>query len=240
MAELAAITFDFWNTLVRQQTAELRDIRRRLVADALVTIDEPREAEVIEAAFDVVREQFDEHWKDGKQFVMSNAVDVFIRILGIEHGDVNRTTLEAAWLVAGQNYPVELVEPGLGKTLSGLRDTGVRLGIICDVGLIPSSVLIEHLETFGLKDYFDHWSFSDTVGYYKPAPEIFAHAHQGLGVTDPSATLHIGDLRRTDVAGARAFGARSARYRSAFDDTDDSDAEADHVVDSHQELLDLI
>ena len=78
--------------------------------------------------------------------------------------------------------------------------------------MTPSTSLRRQLERHGLLDYFDHWSFSDEVGWYKPAPQIFEHALAGLGVTEPARAAHVGDLRRTDVAGARAHGLLSVRY----------------------------
>ena len=49
----------------------------------------------------------------------------------------------------------------------------------------------------------------------------------------------MGDLRRTDVAGARALGMRSVRIRARHDDTSEL-PDADHVVDSHAELAALL
>ncbi len=40
----------------------------------------------------------------------------------------------------------------------------------------------------------------------------------------------MGDLRRTDVAGARAMGMVSIRYTGISDDTSQPEPEADHVV----------
>ena len=59
---------------------------------------------------------------------------------------------------------------------------------------------------------FAGWSFSDEVGWYKPAPQMFQHSLDYLGTT-ASATAHIGDIRRTDVAGANAAGFLAIRYR---------------------------
>ena len=53
---------------------------------------------------------------------------------------------------------------------------------------------------------------------YKPAPEIFEHALAGLGGVDPAEAAHVGDLRRTDIAGARAMGILALRYRGVNDD----------------------
>ena len=67
------------------------------------------------------------------------------------------------------------------------------------------------MEGFGLLRFFDHWSFSDEVGCFKPFPPIFEHAMAGLGVDDPGAIAHVGDGRRTDVAGALAMGMIAVR-----------------------------
>ena len=70
---------------------------------------------------------------------------------------------------------------GIDVALEELRRRGVRLGIICDVGFTPSTGLRRMLEGFGLLEHFSGWSFSDDVGWYKPAPEIFEHALGYLG-----------------------------------------------------------
>jgi ribonucleotide monophosphatase NagD (HAD superfamily) len=46
----------------------------------------------------------------------------------------------------------------------------------------------------------------------------------------------VGDLRRTDIAGANAFGMVSVRYTGVFDDQSIAEPEADHVVADMREL----
>jgi putative hydrolase of the HAD superfamily len=97
-------------------------------------------------------------------------------------------------------------------------------------------VLREHLIRHGVLPLFDHWSFSDEVGAYKPSPVIFEHALAGLGGPTPERVAHVGDLRRTDVAGARAMGMTAIRYAGIFDDDSADQPEADHVVTDHADL----
>jgi len=73
------------------------------------------------------------------------------------------------------------------------------------------------------------------VGAYKPDPSMFRAALDGLGIDDPSSVVHVGDLRRTDVAGARSMGLGTVRFRGAVDDPEAGD-EADHVVDRLSDL----
>ena len=54
-------------------------------------------------------------------------------------------------------------------------------------------------------------SASTLTGRFKPAPEAFRHALDGLGV-DPSDAAHVGDNARTDVAGAKALGMVAVQY----------------------------
>ena len=103
--------------------------------------------------------------------------------------------------------------------------------------MTPSTILREHLEKHGLLEWFDHWSFSDEVGVYKPDRRIFDHALAGLGGVDPAEAAHIGDLRRTDIAGAKALGITAVRYTGVFDDPPaEGLPEADLVVADHADL----
>ena len=58
----------------------------------------------------------------------------------------------------------------------------------------------------------------------------------GLEIDDFATVVHVGDLRRTDVAGARAMGMETVRFRGVFDDPGPGD-EADYVMDDLRELL---
>jgi putative hydrolase of the HAD superfamily len=81
-------------------------------------------------------------------------------------------------------------------------------------------------------------AFSDEVGVPKPDAAIFRAALDALGVP-PEKALHVGDLRRTDVAGARDLAMRSVRIRASHDDLSPL-PDADFVVDSHAVLRRLL
>jgi putative hydrolase of the HAD superfamily len=61
----------------------------------------------------------------------------------------------------------------------------------------------------------------------------------GLDIDDPSTVVHVGDLRRTDVAGARALGMATVRFRGVVDDDGPGD-EADHVIERLADLPGLL
>ena len=71
---------------------------------------------------------------------------------------------------------------------------------------------------------------------------IYGRRVGGNGVDDPAAMAHIGDLRRTDIAGALGMGMTAVRFRGVIDDpeTEENPQEGDHVIDRHDQLLDAL
>jgi putative hydrolase of the HAD superfamily len=225
---IEAVTFDHWNTLVVEK-GELPG--RRL--DAWMGIFEDAgfavEREQISAVFKVAWDRYVAAWTANEQYHAAEAAEHCVEVLGFHVPDDLKPALIDAFAHAGRGVDFELT-PGVEECLTALKAAGVRLGIICDVGFTPSDVLRENLIRREVLPLFDHWSFSDEVGVYKPGREIFEHALEGLGGVDPSRAAHVGDLRRTDVAGAIAMGMVSVRYVGVFDDDSVPEPEADHVV----------
>jgi putative hydrolase of the HAD superfamily len=227
---LRAVTFDFWQTLVSERRGEMRELQvarwQQLLADA----GQPRDTEQLTAAFAANWEIFEERWRSNAgPYGAPETVAFVAERLGVELADGVRGELEDAFRVVGETAALQLA-PGLEACLKALRDAGVRLGIVCDVGLTPSPVLRRRLERFGILRYFDAWAFSDETGWFKPAAEAFRPALDGLGV-EPSEAAHIGDNERTDVAGAKALGMVAIQYTGLFDVAAwPSEGLADHVI----------
>jgi FMN phosphatase YigB (HAD superfamily) len=239
---IAAVTFDFWNTLVRADPPGTRLARAAHLNTAFERHGLEVSPEHLDAAFDHAVDVFNERWVRNEQFRDEHAAVAVLERLEIPTGHPAHLDLVSAFCEAAVGLVHDLA-PGVAAMLASLSAAGVRIGIVCDVGLTPSTVLRGYLEANGVLDRFDHWSFSDEVGVYKPSPRIFEHALAGLGVNDPARAAHVGDLRRTDVAGARGMGMVSIRYRGLHDDdgpAKDGGAEADHVIDHHEQLLDLL
>lgn len=127
---------------------------------------------------------------------------------------------------------------GALDTLKALNSASIGLGLICDTGFTPSRVVRQFLDEAGLLDFLEVQCFSDEVGVPKPGNEIFAKALAGLGVRPPES-LHVGDLRRTDIAGAHDVGMHAARFRGIHDDKSGG-AEAEMVFDRHDQILDAL
>jgi len=237
---LDAITFDHWNTLVHEDENSNLSHRRidrwvaRLAEDGHVL-----ESDMLRGAFATTWEAFTVDWHAGVQRSGEDAARHALSILELPITDELSAELIELFVGAGHGIDFQLC-PGIETCLRTLKEAGLKIGIICDVGFTPSSVLREHLDRRGLLQYFDGWSFSDEVGAYKPSKVIFDHALATLGDPSPNRVAHIGDLRRTDVAGARAMGMMAVRYSAVFDDPPENGPEANVVVHDYADLPRLL
>jgi putative hydrolase of the HAD superfamily len=234
---LEAITFDFWNTLMWEGPDALVDSR---VAALLGIIEEtglPIDETALRSAHQFAFDQYQADWRANRQFCVPDAVSSMAEHLGIEMDQALRASLIHAFDQGGDDAVLHLAD-GVERCLHRLAASGLKLSIVCDIGLTPSPVVRRHLQRQGLLELFGSWAFSDEVGCYKPDPRIFKSALEGLGCVDPSRVAHVGDRLRTDVAGARALGMRTVRYTGVYDDPEPHSLEADVVLRDYGDLPD--
>lgn len=234
---IKAVTFDFWNTIACEPPGTMAEARQRAVASACEACGVEVEAELLVASLEEVALSYQRSWSAGTHFHPQEGAEMIVRALGVE--GAAREMVAEAFLTAGRGASLEL-SPDIRPCLAALAERQIRLGIVCDVGFTGGELLRDFLGREGLLEHFSGWAFSDEVGHYKPSPQIFEAALDALAA-QPAEAVHVGDLRRTDVAGARGIGMRTVRYRGLHDDCGaDGGAEAEFVVDSHRELPDLI
>ena len=230
-----AVTFDFWNTLAYEATGELASRRHAawlgLFEEAGIAV----EPAAVWAAFGSAWDAHQTAWKANRQYLADEAAAHALEHLGIEIPADLAEDLTAAFGGAGEDIELRLTG-GIEECLRALSGAGVKLGIICDVGFTPGEHLRGFLDRRGLLGYFDGWAFSDEVGVYKPSAGAFRHALGELGGVEPGDAAHVGDLKRTDIAGAKAFGMRAIRYVGVYDDEDGDGPEGDLVLADHAEL----
>ena len=235
MTAIEAVTFDFWNTLVYELRGELRGRRLEAWSGLLEEAGFALERVQLEAVFDGAWEKYLTSWEANEQFLAAQAAEHIIENLGFTVPPDVRDALVEAFGTVGADVELHLAD-GVEACLRTLKGAGLKLGIICDVGFTPSSTLRDHLIRHGVLPLFDHWSFSDEVGAYKPSPVIFHHALEGLGGPVPERVAHVGDIRRTDIAGALAMGMVAVRYTGIEDDDSAPGPEGHHVVKHFDQL----
>ncbi|MBR3504007.1 MAG: HAD hydrolase-like protein [Clostridia bacterium] len=132
--------------------------------------------------------------------------------------------------------------PGAKETMLALYEEGYTIAMVAD-GLVESfhNTMTQH----GLDHIFAAKAISEAVGVEKPDARMFQCAMDQLGLsgTDKPRILMIGNNLAKDVAGANAFGVRSAflrmspRYRHEWSNAAET---PDYVLDRPEELPALL
>jgi putative hydrolase of the HAD superfamily len=120
--------------------------------------------------------------------------------------------------------------PDAAQTLSCLRSSGLKLGLITNGSFRMQS---RKLQCLALSPLFDTILISDVEGISKPDRQIFHRALERLN-TNPAQAVFVGDHPEVDVAGALAAGMQAIWRR---DPSVSRMVEADGVI---EELADLL
>jgi putative hydrolase of the HAD superfamily len=234
----AAVTFDCWNTLLFEPDWRVAHAHR---VDALVRTVAAQGGHVTRddaaVAFDRAWTNHMDEWRAGRATGAREVAHDALALLGRRSDGEGLEHLVREYENASHSGRV-LALDGARDALARLRRAGVRCGLICDTGLTPGRVVRLLLAHHGLLEHLEVQIFSDEQGVPKPDPLVF---HAALASLDapPDQSVHIGDLRRTDVAGARSVGMASLRIRARHDD-ESGLPEADAVVDSYGDVLALL
>jgi len=240
---LKGITFDFWDTIVDDDTDEPKRAAQGLPskAEARVAtfVDEVLAhhpeigCEAAIAALDKANATFRHHWK-----IEHHTPCVADRLMvGFDALGISRTPgydgLVHAWESMEVEIPPNLV-PGIEGCLAALQGR-YKIGIISDAIVTPGTGLRQILKDYGLFKYFDHFVFSDEAGASKPAARVFDLACAGLGVARDELA-HVGDRPANDIRGPNDYGSYSVLYTGVVDRRQPGDPEASVVV-SHMDDL---
>ncbi len=233
MARIRAVTFDLWNTLLTSTPGAV-EIRSRSWREVIVERGLDIGDDLLHGTLSMLPARFDEEWRAGRQYGPTEALADCFTAFGDRLASEDRDALAAAFEAASYELKVAPVADA-ADVLSAVAATGVAVGIISDTTLAVGRHLRTYLDQHRILQHVTFAAFSDEVGVYKPDPAIFRVALDGLGIDDPTTVAHVGDLMRTDVAGARAMGMSTVRFRGVVDDPEDG-TEADHVIDRLADL----
>jgi putative hydrolase of the HAD superfamily len=211
---LKAVTFDFWNTLFVDARGPEREARRAEILRAELALLGPAPTrtqlnEALQSGFDF----FDRVWIDERRTPLcAETVDHILGTLRAHLTREARERLVHAFEIVLLEVPPEPI-PGVAYALPLLADR-YRLAVICDTGYSPGSVLRQLLERHDMLAWFEYLFFSNEHGMCKPDPRVFVHTLDELGVRAPESA-HVGDIQRTDIAGAQAAGMAAVHFIGA-------------------------
>ncbi len=229
------MTFDLWNTLMENKDftePRINSLKRDLEVESLFFTD----SELLRA-YNSASDHYRREWEQNHSHLnVERRVEHILKELRIPFtADLIRSVIDS-FMNAYVVDPPALKE-GVEETLEALNGE-YRMGIISDTGVTPGSIICEHLEGHELLHYFTSTVFSDEVGYCKPDPKVFEKALNELKVRSEEA-IHVGDLLRTDVAGAKGIGMKAV-WVSDTGDYPHGEYSPDFVIKRLPELLDVI
>ena len=223
---LAAITFDFGNTLVPIGADDLRPVVDRTARDVAQLVGPFAEEAFLTAWREERDRQFAEEVPAMREVdIEQRMARVLARLRGMppppsserwDDGDAARLSTAGERAAAVECYSQAFVDlvpapPDIGPLLGRLAGR-FRLGILSNWPL--ASVIDRFAQAAGWQPHLATIIVSQRVGTIKPDPAIFAMAAAALRTPGPQI-LHVGDDWLADVAGAKRAGWRAAYLRDA-------------------------
>jgi len=209
-SKIRGITLDLWGTLLDDHPAPTDTVvfseqRQQFLREELRRHGIERTAEQVRAAYQHAWHYFDSLWFQQIAFDAQDGLKVMLRQLEAElPPESHARTVE---FFENFNSQPPLL-PGVREAVTQLAQK-YPLALISDTAWTPGRVLRRILAGHDLLHCFKVFVFSGEVGHTKPHREMFRRALSGLGLA-PQQCLHVGDLQRTDIAGAKAVGMHTA------------------------------
>jgi HAD superfamily hydrolase (TIGR01549 family) len=209
--QVKAVTFDCWGTLITDSGfSKAMALRVDALAEA-TGLDGTKAAALMDRAWRVHHNE----WINAKQYGSEGMARFCMAELGLDDQQACER-LQEALEEAGRTGTQRALE-GAVDTLRTLRKAGIRTALVCDAGFTPGRIVREFLDEHGLLEHLEFCAFSNEVGVPKPEPAIFHAALEAIE-TDATQAVHVGDLLRTDVFGAKQLGMGTIRITDIGDD----------------------
>ena len=236
---IQAITFDFWQTLYADNTELIKqreNHRATYCQEFLSKYGYKFTFGKVKHAYQMAYELVAEAWQIHRGVPMEECILQLTKTLGI-----NLTPFQAHQVksITGNStllHPPPLA-PFIKDLLPQLADK-YQLGIISDTGMTAGTFLRDMLKNNEILDYFSVQTFSDETGCTKPDVVQYRTTLEKMGV-NPSEALHIGDLVRTDITGAKNAGMYAIRFAGVTTEQENEDL-ANATISDYRQLENAI
>ena len=232
MTTLRAVLFDIDDTLFG--TTEFAKLARRNAVKAMCQAGLDKPIEEVEAELAEVIAEFSSNY--------SRHFDKLLVRLGTPLQDhATPAVVVAAGVCAYHDTKFRSFDPfpDVLPLLSDLQEAGVITGIITH-GWTDKQA--EKLVRLGVIPHInkDAIFISDEIGISKPNPKLYETALSSLGL-NAEDVMYVGDSPAHDIAPAKSIGMLTAFARRASRWTPSgAEQEADHVIDSFDELREIL
>jgi putative hydrolase of the HAD superfamily len=233
------ITIDFWNTLFNSESADLRNYNRNKVlidtlTDMGISINQSKFNGIIQKSW----EYYSDRWINEYRTPSAKEILNFIwSKMGFEKNEKALKYIIDFYENAIILFPPDL-EPGANEAIIKLSSK-YQLGIVSDTGFSPGYMVDKLLIDLDIRKYFSAFSYSDETGVAKPHPKSFTTILEQLNIK-PEEAVHIGDIDRTDIAGAKAIGMSAIRYDGSIDKNifhSNNVSNADFIANNWYEII---
>lgn len=231
---LRAVTFDFWSTLFADTRGREREqLRGAILRDALAQAGRQVSDLALRDGLSAAWDYFDGVWlNEHRTPTCDELVEAILRTMRAELPPEAHERLVERFERLVLEVPPEPM-PGAVYTMPQLAER-YRLAVICDTGYSPGSVLRQLLDKHDLLGHFEYTYFSNEHGVSKPDARTFLHVLEELDVR-PSEAAHVGDIQRTDIAGAQGAGMSAVHFVGA-NNADVAHSTADVIVSHFEDL----
>jgi putative hydrolase of the HAD superfamily len=147
----------------------------------------------------------DAAWKRGRSGGGSARLHELLESVGIVDGHPGAEDALAAYRELWE--PHTPTSPEIGPLWKGLRDKGIRVGVLSNT-LWDRAYHRSIFERDGVLELIDVDVYSSETPWVKPQPEIFAHAARQAGLA-PEECAYVGDRSYEDVHGPQLVGMRA-------------------------------
>ena len=208
---LKVITIDFWNTLFDSSNGTGRNNARQIaLLNAIdkhgITVMGDEFSEAVQASWAT----FNDIWKEEQRTPSPREMLIFIwDFLKLPKDNESIEEVLIAFEQSILTSPPKIIE-GVKNALEVLSQK-YKLAIVSDTGFSPGSAMRTLMKKNEIFDYFSAFSFSNETGVSKPSPKAFFKVLDELQCL-PQEALHIGDIERTDIAGAKDIGMKAILY----------------------------
>lgn len=210
--EIKLITLDFWNTIFDSSDGSKRNDFRMLsfikeIDELGITVKNWEFNEAIQAGWQAFNKIWIEELRTPSPLEL---VEFILKYLKIPNHESKSIKIAKYFAEAVLAYPPKLTLHF--KPTLELLSKKYKLAIISDTGFSPGNVLRQLLEKENVLKYFSAFSFSDETGVSKPHAKAYNLILNELNCL-PENALHIGDIERTDIVGAKNIGMKAILYK---------------------------
>ena len=185
---IRAVIFDWGGTLTPWHTVEPIEAWLAAVGDA----DLARRLHEAENAV----------WVRSRDEHRSATLEEVFAAVGVTHTEEMLAAFHAWW------EPHTLLDPDGLEVLSGLRERGIRVGVLSNT-IWPRSVHEQIFVRDEVAHLIDGAVYTSEIPWTKPHPEAFRAALAAVQVSDPRTAVFVGDRPYDDISGAKAVGMRA-------------------------------